>query len=246
MSPAMAIEANTFSIVARCPRSGALGVAVASAVPAVGSICPYIRPGIGVVSTQSWVNPYLAIDILAALESGVSAKAALASALAGDTDRDQRQLGVVDAAGEPASWTGAECTSWAGEVLGSGVAVQGNMLVGPDTLTAMEVAFLSKADAALSERLMSALEAGDIAGGDKRGKQSAALKVFEVDDYPMVDLRVDESDEPIVELRRVFAIARAQLSPFIAGMPSRDDRPPLSQAVKEMLLLPPRLRPGSG
>jgi uncharacterized Ntn-hydrolase superfamily protein len=162
---------------------------VASAVPAVGSICPYIRPGIGVVSTQSWVNPYLAIDILAALESGVSAKAALASALAGDTDRDQRQLGVVDAAGEPASWTGAECTSWAGEVLGSGFAVQGNMLVGPDTLTAMEVAFLSKADAALSKRLMSALEAGDIAGGDKRGKQSAALKVFEVDDYPMVDLR---------------------------------------------------------
>ena len=242
----MAIEANTFSIVARCPRSGALGVAVASAVPAVGSICPYIRPAIGAVSTQSWVNPYLAIDILAALEAGATAKTALASALAGDTDRDQRQIGVVDAAGEASSWTGAECTSWAGDTLGPGYAVQGNMLVGPDTLAAMEEAFLSTADAELSQRLMSALEAGDIAGGDRRGKQSAALKVFEVDDYPMIDLRVDDSDGPIVELRRIFAIARAQLSPFISGMPSRDDRPPLSQAVKEMLLLPPRLRLGGG
>lgn len=242
----MQVEANTFSIVARCWRSDALGIAVASAVPAVGSICPFIRPGVGAVSTQSWVNPYLAVEIFGALEAGGSVEAALEAALAGDADRDQRQLGVVAAGGEAAAWTGSECTAWAGEILGTDVAIQGNMLAGPDTVEAMEAAFASMIDAALPERLLRSLEAGDRAGGDKRGKQSAALKVFEIDDYPTVDLRVDESSEPVVELRRVFAIAQAQLAPFVAGMPSRAARPPLSQAVKDMLLLPPRLRPGAG
>ena len=240
----MVIEANTFSIVAFCGRTGALGVAVSSAVPAVGAICPYIRPGVGAVSTQSWVNPYLAIDILALIEAGATAKSALSSALQSDADRDQRQLGVVDSSGQAASWTGQGCTQWAGEILVPGAAIQGNMLVSAETLEAMKQVFLSTANADLQERLMKSLEAGDAAGGDKRGKQSAALKVFEVDDYPTIDVRADESDEPVAELRRVLTIAQAQLSPFVAGMPSRTKRPPLSQAVKDMLLLPPRLRPG--
>lgn len=241
---AVGIKANTFSIVARCSRTGQLGVAVSSAVPAVGGICPYIRRGVGAVSTQSWVNPYLAMDILAAMEAGATAEAALHSVVQADVGRDQRQLGVVDASGQSASWTGKECTSWAGQILVPGAAIQGNMLVGAETLEAMRDAFLSTQSADLPERLMTSLEAGDAAGGDKRGKQSAAVKVFEVDDYPTVDVRVDDDDEPTAELRRVLTVAKAQLFPFVAGMPSRAERPPLSQAVKNMLLLPPRLRPG--
>lgn len=239
----MAQHLNTFSIVARCPRSGQLGVAVATAVPAVGSICPYIRPGIGAVSTQSWVNPYIALDILELLRQGLSAQDALDRALADDPAADVRQLGVVDAGGSSVVWTGRTCTPWCGQITADGMAVQGNMLVGEATLAAMTSAYQQSADADLAERLMRALEAGDVAGGDRRGKQSAALLIYASEEYPYLDVRVDEHAEPVRELRRVLEIARLQLIPFVEGMPRRGSAP---DHVTHILLRPPPDRPGGG
>jgi uncharacterized Ntn-hydrolase superfamily protein len=218
-------EANTFSIIARCPRTGQLGVAVASAVPAVGSMCPFVRSGVGAVSTQSWVNPYLALTALAELEKGAGATDALSTALAGDEAHAFRQFGLVDGSGASAAHTGTECTPWAGQILGMGVVVIGNMLADPEVLGAMAAAFDDSKSEDLAERLMLALEAGDAAGGDKRGKQSAALGVHADEVYALIDIRVDEHAEPVSELRRVSRIARAQLMPFIAGMPKRGTPP---------------------
>ncbi|QYD72294.1 DUF1028 domain-containing protein [Paraburkholderia edwinii] len=236
----------TFSIVARCPASGALGVAVSTAVPAVGAMCIYVRAGVGAVSTQSWVNPYLALDVLELLERGADAESALAQALGGDPAADLRQIGVIGERGHGAAWTGAQCTGWAGQRTGATYSVQGNMLVGAATLDAMQAAFEATPDLALEERLMQALEAGQAAGGDMRGRQSAALKVMRDEAYAWVDVRVDEHENPVAELRRVFELARRQVTPFVEGMPTRDDpgrAPP--PAVTRMLLTPPPSRPGA-
>ena len=240
-------EVNTFSIIARCPETGQLGVAVASAVPAVGSMCPFIQSSVGAVSTQSWVNPYLALTTLKQLEKGAGAVAALATALVEDEAAAFRQFGLVDASGVSAAHTGKECTSWAGQILGSGVAVVGNMLTGPEVLEAMVAAFDASAGVDLAERLMLALEAGDTAGGDMRGKQSAALRIHADEVYALLDIRVDEHAEPVADLRRVLGIARAQLMPFVAGMPKRGKpAKPAPREVTEMLLRPPPDRPQGG
>jgi len=236
----------TFSIVARCPASGALGVAVSTAVPAVGAMCIYARAGVGAVSTQSWVNPYLALDALDLLERGAGAESALAQVLGGDPAADLRQIGLIGQRGHGAAWSGAECTGWAGQRTGATYAIQGNMLVAAGTLDAMQAAFEATPDLALEERLMQALEAGQAAGGDLRGRQSAALKVMRDEAYAWVDLRVDEHENPVAELRRVFEIARHQIAPFIEGMPTRGDpgrAPP--PAVTRMLLMSPPTRPGA-
>lgn len=236
----------TFSIVVRCPESGALGVAVSTAVPAVGALCPYVSPAIGAISTQSWVNPYLAIKALALLAEGHSAAQALDKVLSGDEKASLRQLGIVAANGASAAWTGDDCTDWAGQRTGPGYAIQGNMLVGPETLEAMEASFLASGELTLAERLLLALEAGQAAGGDKRGRQSASLLIYRDEPYPWLDLRVDEHAEPVDELRRVFGVAMAQLAPFVESMPSKVNPtgvPP--KEVSDMLLLRPRQRPGA-
>jgi uncharacterized Ntn-hydrolase superfamily protein len=236
----------TFSIVARCERTGALGVAVSTAVPAVGAMCPYVRAGVGAVSTQSWVNPYLAMNALDLIEQGESAQSALQQVLKDDPAADLRQLGLVDSQGRTATWTGPSCTGWAGQRTSEGVTIQGNMLTGAATLDDMLEAFVSSPDESLEERLMRALEAGQAAGGDKRGRQSAALKVMRGEAYAWLDLRVDEHRDPVPELRRVFEVARHQFIPFVEGMPTRDDpgrAPPA--AVTELLLKPPAERPGA-
>jgi uncharacterized Ntn-hydrolase superfamily protein len=238
-------EFNTFSIVARCPKTGMLGVAVATAVPAVGSTCPFSRPGVGAASTQSWVNPYLAIAVLDGIESGKTAVQALDAAIAADDGRSLRQIGVVDHNGVAAAWSGSDCTPWFGQEIGDGFAAQGNMLVGPETIAAMSRAFRDGEGCDLDERLMRALEAGDASGGDKRGKQSAALRIQGSEAYPVLDVRADEHPEPIAELRRILTISRLQLAPFVAGMPKHDA--PAGAApteVQTMLALPPPLRPG--
>ena len=241
------MELNTFSIVARCVRTGRLGGAVSTAVPAVGAICLFGEPGVGFVATQSWVNPYLGLSVLESLRHGAEADAALGRAMDGDAGRALRQVGVVDAAGRSAAWTGAECTRWCGHRSGTDYAVQGNMLTGADVVAGMEAALLASADEDLAERLMRALEAGQAAGGDKRGKQSAALKVYDREAYPWLDLRVDEHAAPVAELRRVLGIATVQLRPFIAAMPDRaGSAAPMPDAVTSMLALPPPQRPGGG
>lgn len=234
------LELNTFSIVARCERTGQLGVAVSSAVPAVGSMCPYLQAGVGAVSTQSWVNPYLAVEVLLLLEKGLSAQVALEQVMSKDPGASLRQIGVIGVAGSGVAWSGSSCTAWAGQLLGSDFAIQGNMLVGEETLDAMRQAWSDSSTLDLSERLMSALEAGDLAGGDKRGKQSAALKVMGEEAYALVDLRVDDHAEPMKELRRILEIAKAQLFPFVDGMPSRlGVSRTLPDKVTQMLLLSP-------
>ncbi|MDB5764599.1 MAG: hypothetical protein JWQ21_3594 [Herminiimonas sp.] len=235
----------TFSIVARCPHSGALGVAVSSAVPAVGAMCPYVRPGVGAVSTQSWVNPYLAIKALDLLAAGHSVRDTLDEMLRTDSQAGLRQLGIVAANGASLSWTGKQCTDWAGECTGAGYAIQGNMLTGPDTLDAMQAAFLRSAGMKFEERLLLALEAGQAAGGDKRGRQSASLIVYRDEPYPYLDVRVDEHTDPVRELRRVFGVAVTQLLPFVESMPTGTDPAGLPpKEVRDMLMLPPSRRPG--
>ena len=240
------IELNTFSIAARCARTGQLGVAVASAVPAVGALCPFLRAGIGAVSTQSWVNPYLATRLLDALAGGSGADEALAAALATDERADLRQVGLVAADGTAASWTGSGCTAQAGHRTGADYAVQGNMLASVDVIDAMAQAFEDSAACDLDERLMQALEAGDRAGGDRRGKQSAALRIVAREEYPRLDLRVDEHADPVLELRRILGVARYQLVPFVEGMPRKDGPAgAVPDEVTAMLLRAPTERPGA-
>ncbi len=239
------IELNTFSVSARCARTGMLGVAVSTAVPAVGGICSFVKPGVGAIATQSWVNPYLGIDGLKLLESGLSAEATLDKLIGEDPGRADRQLGIVDAKGRAAGYTGASCVDWAGHIVGDGFSVQGNMLVSGATIEKMATATRESAALSLPERLMVVLEAGQAAGGDKRGKQSAALKVFNIEEFPWFDIRVDEHRNPVAELRRIFEIASKQLLPFTMGMPSRKD--PVGSIpveITDMLMTPPAYRPG--
>lgn len=215
------MNANTFSIAGRDARSGLLGIAIATRVPAVGAICPFVRHGVGAVLTQAWTNPYLGPAVLDRLAAGDDPATALGHAVAADPGRDFRQLGVVDAQGRSAAHTGAETDPWQGHRTGSDYSLQGNMLVGEAVLADMEAAFAAARDCPIEERLLRALEAGDAAGGDRRGKQSAALRVAGPEIYPLVDLRVDEHADPVAELRRIFEIAKRTLFPAVAAMPTR-------------------------
>ncbi|HEY3231548.1 MAG TPA: DUF1028 domain-containing protein [Roseiflexaceae bacterium] len=208
----------TFSIVARDPHNGDLGVAVASKFLAVGSVAPWARAGAGAVATQARANIAYGPDGLALLERGRSAQEALDQLLASDELREQRQVGIVDAHGGAAAHTGVECMDWAGHVVGAGFAAQGNILAGAAVVQALAGAF-TQAGGELAERLLAALAAGDAAGGDKRGRQSAALYVARaggaygglLDRY--IDLRVDDHPAPIPELARLLKLHRFYLTP---------------------------------
>lgn len=240
------IELNTFSIVASCARTGHLGMAVSSAVPAAGALCLYGKQGIGVVSTQSWVNPYLAIQAIELMAHNHTAQEALEAVLKTDPQKHLRQIGLADAEGNNAAWTGDQCTDFANHIVGENFAIQGNMLTGAQVLDDMVQAFCGDPSLDLSERLMLTLEAGQVAGGDKRGKQSAAMIVYEDQAYASVDLRVDDHGEPIKELRRVLDLARLQLMPFVAAMPKLNEvETSLPASISAMLLLPPEQRPGA-
>jgi uncharacterized Ntn-hydrolase superfamily protein len=209
-------------------------------------MCPFGEAGTGAISTQSWVNPYLGIDGLKLLRAGTTAQEALDRLMEADPGRDLRQVGIVDAKGNAAAWTGQKCTGWCGHVTGSDFAIQGNMLVGEATLMAMAKAFEASVALDLADRLVSVLEAGQMAGGDKRGRQSSSLLVYDVEEYPLLRLSVDDNAQPVAELRRIYELARRQLLPFVMGMPSRGDpMRHLPEEVTAMLLLPPQERPGS-
>lgn len=214
------IKLNTFSITARCARTGQLGVAVSTALPGVGMLCPFVQAGVGAVATQSFVNPYLGLWGLEYLAAGHSAAETLELLKSRDAGLSLRQFAVVDRHGGSAAYSGEDCDGWYGHLTGPDYAIAGNMLVGAATLDAMEHDFARTPDLPLVERLLGALQAGQDAGGDKRGKQSAAVKVFSSEAYPLVDLRVDEHHDPVPELRRVYGVAREQLLPLIAMLPS--------------------------
>lgn len=234
---------STFSISARCPRTGMFGVAVSTAVPGVGALCPFARARVGAAATQAFVNPYLGIDTLRLLAEGRSPASSLAQLLDADPDRAIRQVTAVGAQGEPAAHTGADCVPWCGHHVGADYAVAGNMLVGEATIQAMAERFEATAGEDLPARLVAALEAGQAAGGDFRGRQSAALYVVDNEEYPYCDLRVDEHPDPVAELRRVFEVALQQLLPFVSALPKRDNpRGELDEQTRAMLMRPPAER----
>ncbi len=211
--------AGTFSIVAFDPKTGDLGVAVASRVLAVGAVVPYAQSGVGAIATQAFANTTYGPKGLALLRKGLTPEQVLKRLLAEDKDREQRQVGIVDAKGRAAAFTGKKCLPWAGHLVGKGYTVQGNILAGEQVVKAMAQAFEST-KGELAERLMAALEAGEAAGGDARGKQSAALLVVRKGggyggfDDRYIDLRVDDHPEPVKELRRLLTmkLAWARLS----------------------------------
>ena len=170
----------TFSIVGFDPGNGDLGVAVASKFPCVGAVVPWARAGVGAVATQAWANTDLGPDGLRLMAGGMPASSALDAVLEGDDGRDERQAGFVDANGGAATFTGSGCVDWAGGVSGEHFAAQGNILTGEDVVTAMADAFVGT-EGDLSDMLLAAVLAGDAAGGDRRGKQSAALLVVRAD-----------------------------------------------------------------
>jgi uncharacterized Ntn-hydrolase superfamily protein len=202
---------TTFSIVAADLATGDLGIAVASKFLACGAVVPWASAGAGAVATQSFANTAYGPDGIRMMRDGLSASDALAKLLADDSDRDLRQVGLVDVRGGAAAYTGPGCHAWAGHHVGDGFACQGNILVGQDTVDAMAAAFRASSGE-LSSRLVTALAAGEKAGGDKRGKQASAVYVVRpkggyggMNDV-LVDLRVDDHREPVMELRRVLAL----------------------------------------
>jgi len=203
----------TFSIVARSADGSRWGVAVASRYLAAGGAVPAAEAGAGALATQALANLGYRPQGLALLRAGLPAPAALAALLAADDLREERQIGIVDADGTSAGWTGSACLEWAGGRTGPGYAIQGNILVGPEVVETMEQAWTDSGDAApLARRLFAALEAGDAAGGDRRGRQAAALLV--VDSAAgrgqgadtSLDLRVDDHPDPIGELGRLLTM----------------------------------------
>jgi len=225
----------TFSIVAWDPYTRMTGVAVATKHLAVGALVPHAKAEVGAIATQAQTNPLLGIWGLRLLESRKAAQAdALAIPVAdvldvllqNDDERDYRQLHLVDHNGHTAAWTGQHCTDWAGHFTFPNFSVAGNMLAGEQVLHAMAETFRNNPSLSFSERLLCALEAGEMAGGDKRGKQSAALYVVQDDFYPYLDLRVDNNPEPIAELRTLFVEAHKDYyQSFRQTMPSHKQRP---------------------
>ncbi len=214
----------TWSVVAHDPATGAFAVAVTTCAFAVGASCPYVRAGVGAVSTQSFTNRYLGPAILDAMERGLAPVDAIESALAGDRGRGIRQVHAVDRHGRTAAFTGANCIDWCGDVgEHEGFSVAGNMLAGAAVVQDTAAAFARLAGLPLPERLMAALDAGEAAGGDKRGRQSAAMKLVTTEDFPDLDLRVDDHALPLDELRRLLAIWREQRAPGLAMAPRKAD-----------------------
>jgi uncharacterized Ntn-hydrolase superfamily protein len=201
----------TFSIVACDLDAGDLGIAVASKFLACGAVVPWASAGAGAVATQSYSNTAYGPDGIRLMRDGLSASEALARLLAGDPDRELRQVGLADARGGAAAHTGAGCHAWAGHEVGAGVACQGNLLVGQETVAVMAATFRAAAGP-LSDRLLAALAAGEGAGGDRRGRQASALHVVRqkggyggMNDV-LVDLRVDDHADPVNELRRLLGL----------------------------------------
>lgn len=227
----------TFSIVARSADGESWGVAVASKFLAVGSAVPAAVAGVGAVATQAWANVAYKGLALAHLDEGATASVALQRLLEEDDGRDHRQVGIVDADGGAASHTGPACLDWAGGVTGDGVAIQGNILVGEEVVEAMRAAWeASASEGQLARRLLAALRAGDDAGGDRRGRQSAALFVvrdgagYDGRDDVAVDLRVDDHADPCAELERLL-----DLNEWYLTAPPEDERVPLSPELRDEL-----------
>jgi uncharacterized Ntn-hydrolase superfamily protein len=211
----------TWSIITHDRATGAFAVAVATKAFAVGAMVPFLRAGVGAVATQSFTNRYLGPAALDGMARGLTPAAAIEGALAGDEGRHLRQAHAVDRHGRTAAWTGKHCVMWCGSVAGEAVSVAGNTLAGEAVVTATLEAFRAGAGLELPERLVAAMAAGDEAGGDRRGRQSAAMAMTTTEDFPDLNIRVDDHATPLVELQRLLAIWRRERAPYLQNAPSK-------------------------
>lgn len=228
----------TFSIVARDPRTGAVGIAVASRFFAVGAMVPYVTSQAAFAS-QAFVNPLWGIDGLQGLSAGQDPKDVMTRLVDRDAGQANRQAHMINAEGIIAQHTGADCVDWAGHSKAENVSIAGNMLAGPQVIDAMLIAWQAAEGQGLVERLLTTMDAGEAAGGDKRGRQSAALIVHENQPYPAIDIRADDHAEPLLELRRLLAVSEERFALFRRAMPTQQnfagmlDRTPLDAAIAE-------------
>lgn len=212
----------TFSLVAVDEDAGEVGVAAMTAMPGVGKLVAHSRAGIGATASQAFMNPYLAFDGLTLLSFGIAADVAVDLLIGADPGRDGRQFGLVDAQGRSAAFTGGLPEDWKGHRCGHGYAAQGNRLVGPQVLDAAITAY-QETRGGLVERLLAALDAGEEAGGDRSGHRSATIEVRATEQYPLWDLRIDDAEDPLAQLRREYTTFRDELVPQIEILPTRDD-----------------------
>lgn len=210
----------TWSIVAHDPAAGAFAVAVSTCAFAVGASCPFVRAGVGAVSTQSMTNRYLGPAVLDGLARGLAPGAAIEGALAGDEGRHLRQVHAVDRHGRVAAWTGQHCVEWCGSAGEAHVGVAGNMLAG-GAVVADTLATYAGSSNPMPQRLLSAMLAGERAGGDRRGRQSAAMVLATSEDFPDLNLRVDNHSDPLAELTRLLGLWQRDVAPMLATRPSR-------------------------
>lgn len=229
----------TWSIVARDADTGALGIAVASRFFAVGALVPHIRGGAAAAATQAFVNPLWGIEAADRMAAGEAAAEVLADLVSRDASQTMRQAHMIDSQGRLAAHTGADCIDWAGHLIGPGVSVAGNMLAGPEVVAETLESYLANAALTFTERLLTAMEAGEAAGGDKRGRQSAALRIHHGQPYPWLDLRADDHADPLSELRRLYAVSQERFVYFAETMPTLEnfsgaaDRSPIDRKIAE-------------
>jgi uncharacterized Ntn-hydrolase superfamily protein len=211
----------TWSIIARDPATGQFGIAVATRFFAVGARVPHIVAGIGGIATQALVNPYYGIDGVKLLSEGRAPGDIVKTLIAADDGRESRQLHIVDAKGRIAAHTGRECVDWCGHIQGDGFSIAGNMLAGAAVLDDTAKAFVANAGLPFARRLIAAMHAGEAAGGDKRGKQSAALLIHGDEEWSDLNLRVDDHADPLRELARLEEVSRERWVHFRPFLPTR-------------------------
>jgi uncharacterized Ntn-hydrolase superfamily protein len=211
----------TWSIIARDNTTGQFAIAVATRFFAVGARVPRIAAGIGAVATQALVNPYYGIDGLKLLREGAEPRDIIKTLIAADSGRETRQLHIMDAHGRIASHTGRDCVDWCGHIEGDGFSIAGNMLAGPRVLDDTAKAYADGKTLPFAQRLIAAMRAGEAAGGDKRGKQSAALLIHGEEEWSDLDLRVDDHADPLAELERLERVSRERWVHFRKFLPTR-------------------------
>jgi uncharacterized Ntn-hydrolase superfamily protein len=213
----------TWSIIARDPSTGQFGIAVATRFFAVGACVPHIAPRIGAIATQALVNPYYGIDGLKLLREGRPPRDIINTLIAVDAGRESRQVHVMDASGSIASYTGSDCVGWCGHLEGNGFSIAGNMLVRSRVLEDTAQAYVAAEALPFPQRLIAAMRSGEAAGGDKRGKQSAALLIYADEEWSALDLRVDDHADPLAELERLEQVSRERWVHFRNFLPSRNN-----------------------
>jgi uncharacterized Ntn-hydrolase superfamily protein len=213
----------TWSIIAKDNATGQFAIAVATRFFAVGARVPHIAARIGAIATQALINPYYGIDGLKLLREGRAPGEIVELLIASDAGRESRQLHIMDASGRVAAYTGKECVDWCGHVEGDGFSIAGNMLAGAGVLDDTAKAYVANESMPFARRLIAAMRAGEAAGGDKRGRQSAALLIYGEEEWSNLDLRVDDHADPLAELERLEAVSRERWVHFRKYLPSRNN-----------------------